>query len=174
MRHLMLDIETLGTEPGSIILSIGAVEFSTEYGVKKEFFRAIDTSSSLLAGFSFSTSTISWWSAQDVQAQQLAFFAPGKMPVKDALEDFSKIIDKNTLIWAKGPDFDCVLLEAAYRKIGLQKPWSYRNTRDVRTILALAGMHSSKAELKHSPVADAEAQAMDVLAAAAILGVVIK
>ncbi len=174
MRNVMVDIETLGSRPGSIILSIGAVEFSNEAVGGRIFFRRISIGSSILAGFTMDESTVKWWTEQSREAQDKSFYCPGGAYVGAALRDFAAYVssDKDTLVWAKGPDFDCVLLEAAYQKCGLHKPWHYRNTRDVRTIFGLAQYKpAAKATVEHDPVEDAIEQAKGVVEAANKLGV---
>jgi hypothetical protein len=49
VKNVMIDIETLGTRPGSVILSIGACRFGAD-GIGEEFYRAIDVLDSLMAG----------------------------------------------------------------------------------------------------------------------------
>lgn len=168
MRHIMLDIETLGMTPGDVILSIGAVEFGDS---SNSYFTGIDLASSLLAGFTINPVTLEWWTQQSEEAKGRAFNAANKQDVRSALEEFAKFVTKDTRVWAKGPDFDCVMLAAAYQKLGLKQPWSYRHTRDVRTITALAGLTVfAKPIVPHDPIADAGAQASDVIAAHQALG----
>lgn len=167
-RHVMVDIETLGSKVGSVILSIGAVEFAPGY---QEFYRRIELATAVLAGLSIDPNTVKWWTEQDAEARHAAFFCKGGMYISTALEDFTKFVDKDTYLWAKGPDFDCVLLHAAYEKLGMKIPWSYRNTRDVRTITALSGVKENRVGTDHNALDDAKNQAALVIEAYKKLGV---
>lgn len=69
MRNVMIDLETFGTRPGSVIVSIGAVEFSMD-GIGEAYYRAIDVASSLLAGLTIDEITVKWWREQDILAQR--------------------------------------------------------------------------------------------------------
>jgi len=171
--NVMVDIETLGKRPGAAILSIGACEFN-DGGVvpHTRFYRAVDLFSSLMAGLVTDESTIEWWRQQTQAAKDAAQPAKGRVTLHEALLDFAAYVTKDTLVWAKGPDFDLVLLDEAYQRTKLTKPWSYRNTRDVRTICGLVPKLALAANnFKHYALADAEAQAETVIAAAKLLGV---
>lgn len=168
----MVDIETLDNHPGGVILSIGAVAFTADsLPASGGFYRRIDLASSVLAGFTISTTTLDWWRQQRPEAVQAAFYCPGGVNIDMALFDFSRFVDRDTRLWAKGPDFDCVLLATAYEKRGIPCPFSFRNTRDVRTILALSGVTQSHNAAKHDALADARNQAEAVMKAWAVLGV---
>lgn len=171
----MVDIETLGTKPGSVILSIGACRFD-DTGIGERFYRPIDVFDSLMHGLTVDQATVGWWRLQSAEAR--GALAPGQ-PLAATLDEFVSFIgakndaERNTLVWAKGPDFDLVLLEAAYALLpGRKKPWSYRTARDVRTILALATpTEPVAAGVIHHALHDAEKQAVDVIDAAKKLGV---
>lgn len=177
MRHVMVDIETLGSVPGSVILSIGAVTFDCNQlnpgrfhpWVGNHFFRSIDIFSSLLAGLTIDPATAQWWKKQSSAAQYAAQPIDGKVSITDALGDFHTYLttDKDTYVWAKGPDFDLTLLQAAYQLLGNSPlPWKYRNARDVRTIYWLAGgIKEPNTGTEHSAIDDAEAQARGVISA---------
>lgn len=61
LNGIMFDIETLGTLPGSAILSIGAVRFDIgKKSISDEFYVNLDVTSSLSAGFTYEKSTINW------------------------------------------------------------------------------------------------------------------
>jgi len=59
-------------------------------------------------------------------------------------------------IWANSPNFDCVILENAYRCCNLEIPWKYWNLRDCRTIYDLGNtsLKSITAETKHNSLED--------------------
>lgn len=61
LNHCMLDLETFGTKPGSVIRSIGAVMFDLDGRTGPEFYRNIDEESCVKAGLTYDPSTVSWW-----------------------------------------------------------------------------------------------------------------
>src|SRR5262245_9687443 len=128
----MVDIETLGTRPGSVILSVGAVRFDETGLAEERFYRPIDGFDSLMHGLTTDTATVGWWRLQSAEAR--GALQPGR-PLAETMGALYKYIAAfdSTLVWAKGPDFDLVLLEAAFNAVNQKKPWSYRNARDVRT-----------------------------------------
>jgi DNA polymerase III epsilon subunit-like protein len=172
MKHVMVDIETLGLKPGSVILSIGACRFD-EGGVSEErFYRPIDVFDSLMTGLKVDEATVGFWRMQLPEARSA--LSPGR-PLRETLEAFAEYVKGVPLLWAKGPDFDLVLLDAACEAVGMKKPWSYRVARDVRTMLALAPSFGTVPEgtLAHHALSDAVYQATQVIAAAKELGVVL-
>lgn len=162
MKHVMLDLECLGNNVPGVILSIGAVEFNAS-GLGREFYYRIDVASSLLAGLTTQPETIQWWREQSPVAREAAFYCPGSVVLEEALTGFAKFVNKSTYLWAKGPDYDCVMLAAAYRAVGMPVPWVFRNNRDVRTIFALAPVAQSVNLLGHNALEDAKHQAMGVI-----------
>ncbi len=168
--HAMVDIETLGTKPGSVILSIGAVMFDDlgVLGGPMPFYRNIDVFSSLMAGLVIDPATVEWWREQSDAAR--GALSSEKHSLGSVLGEFYQWLRPAAYVWAKGPDFDLVLLDAAYAAAGIGRPWSYRNTRDVRTILAIAGVTQEPNGTKHHALDDACSQANAVVAAYKALG----
>jgi len=160
----MLDIEKLG-----VIASIAAVEFDGT-GDLKTYYRIIDQTSALLLGLPLDEGTIEFWQKQDNQAIGPLLNSKSKVSLQEALVDFKKFVEGNTWLWAKGPDYDCVELASCYRACNLRIPWFYRNTRDVRTIMALAEVDPIEPKLKHDALSDAIAQAETVVACYKKLG----
>lgn len=133
MKNIMIDIETLDTHPGGVILSIAAVSFGI-FGVHTtKYYQNIDVLSSVMAGFTVDPKTVAWWNKQDLTTFNI--FKGKTTPIRNALAHLSEFIRKDDQVWAKGPDFDLVLLSHAYDKLGMRVPWSFRNARDVRTML---------------------------------------
>lgn len=165
MRDLMIDIETLGTRPGSVILSVAALEFDAETGeFGKDFYAEIGAESCVKYGMGVDVSTVKWWMAQSPEARTAAF--RGTTDVREALSSltvfYHSVIPKPR-VWAKPPSFDIVHLERAYEMVGLDHPWHYKTPRCVRTIVDLAGIEPSKYGTDHNALDDCQAQAWDVI-----------
>lgn len=136
--HIMLDLETLGTRPGSVITSIGAVKFDERGTYGTPFYMRIDLQSCVDAGLLIDVDTIQWWMKQSDEAR--AEFQKESFDLATALENFTYWADyPNAVVhlWGNGANFDNGLLKAAYDKVGMQAPWKFWNDRCYRTLKAM-------------------------------------
>lgn len=160
MKDVMVDIETLGTLPGSAILSIGAVAFDADTGeMGDEMLVKISVENSMMHGLVMDPKTILWWLKQSEDARNEAF--SGELGLPASLEIFGQFIvgQSPDRVWAKPPSFDLVILEAAHKALGYQAPWHYRSPRCVRTIMDVAGFEYGHTLPAHCALDDAKAQA---------------
>lgn len=163
MNDIMIDIETLGTKPGSVIASIGAVEFDQLTGqFGREFYVVVDVVSAQEFGLSIDASTVLWWMQKTAEARE-STFAEGQH-INSCLIDLWSFVTSIAPIrvWAHGPAFDLVLLESAYRATHLTCPWTYKQMRDTRTLLDIAGVEIQPFGTHHNALDDAKAQALAV------------
>jgi len=170
--HVMLDLETLGKRPGSVIRSIGAVAFDPVAGTMgRSFYANIDQASCKKAGLVTDADTIAFWDKQSAEAQAALVDNPQPLlNVLWAFGSFWKTVGGKRL-WAHGATFDPPLLEAAYIAVGLPVPWDYTDPRDTRTIYELAGVQPDRSDgVHHHARWDAEVQAKAVIAAYRRLG----
>jgi hypothetical protein len=149
MEHVMVDLETLGTRPGSVILSIGAAFFDPSAVGPAQlgscFYQVIDVASSCVAGLRGDQETIAWWDKQDADvrvAYDEAFGGQGE-PLVKTLEAFGAwLVSQSELpdgaervkLWGNGAAFDNALLASAYHACGLAAPWKFFNDRCFRTL----------------------------------------
>jgi len=162
MTEVMVDLETMGTDAGSAILSIGAVTFDRE-GVHETFYRNIDLESNEDAGLSVDMSTLAWWLSQGDDAQDVL---EGGGDLEAALRDFSTWYDEHgaETIWANSPSFDCEMLKEAYSAFDLDTPWDFRDERDYRTLRELPGaVWVDRTGTHHNALDDAKHQAKKVV-----------
>lgn len=142
--HCMVDIETLSTDVSASVLAIGAVIFDPrnkdqEDTLTKTFFIRISIDSNEKYKRAMSSSTIKWWMSQSDDARERTF--SGDMsPLNFALRDFGSWcrVAKPTRIWSKSPDFDCAILEDAFKTTDQVWPFHFWDTRCVRTVTELA------------------------------------
>jgi DNA polymerase III epsilon subunit-like protein len=127
-EHVMVDIETLGTDPGAAIVSIGAVRFDAD-GIEAQFFESVDIESAQAAGLSIDAETLAWWLEQSEAAREQLF---GGNQLRACLRRLSEFVG-DRVVWACSPAFDVVLLEAAYRAVELSPPWRFYRCRDYRS-----------------------------------------
>ncbi|MCR4302266.1 MAG: 3'-5' exoribonuclease [Sulfuricaulis sp.] len=146
MKHIMLDLETMGHGNNAAIAAIGACEFNLPGRVREhweakpaEFYQKVGLESSVKAGMQIDTSTILWWMQQSDEARKSTFQGE-TMPLGDALHEFSKwieSIDKDVAVWGNGATFDNVIIRSAFKAVGLPVPWSFRNDKCYRTVANL-------------------------------------
>lgn len=173
MKHIMIDMETLGTSASAVILSIGAVRFDlTSQAVADEgFYSSISIESNLDNSRRIQEDTLKWWFSQDKEAQQV-FFEP-KDALNDALMDFIEWVgpDDHTM-WSNGADFDLPMLAHAYSQLQIAPPWKFWNSRCMRTYKNLPGAKDVQVPfvgVKHNALSDAFHQAQTVQAIHAAL-----
>lgn len=141
----MIDIETLGKKPGCAILSLGAATFDPHMedlgAAHSTFYRTIDLTSSMLAGFFIDPETLQWWKEKELAAQ-LAL-SHNTSPVIDVLKDFSIWCEMNKIeqVWCQGATFDAPILQEAYEILKLKTPWLFWNVRDTRTAYDICGFN---------------------------------
>lgn len=139
-----VDLETLGTQYGAAILSIGAASFNRDTGsIGPTYSAKIDLDEALRYG-KVSASTLRWWLGQGKEAQYAAFSAGGgAVSMQEALQGFNAFI--NTLpadicVWGNGPTFDITLLDGAFDALdipGCVPVWrnNFWCVRDLRTLV---------------------------------------
>ena len=141
-NDLMVDIETLGTKPGSAIVSIGAVLFNRRESCVGETFSTNISIVDLIDNFGFFVSggTIQWWLTQSQEAQ--AGLLEDSVGVVHALMNFARFVtddhdggcDDKVRVWGNGAAFDNVLIREMYERMRLQAPWKFWNDRCYRTL----------------------------------------
>lgn len=157
--HFVIDIETLGHVPGSIILEIGCVEFNPKTGeILDEILIPIDIEDSKRLGFSETKSTLNWWARQDNFDEVLN--RQPKHKIHTALGTLFNFLHGGyeAIIWANSPLFDIGLLQAYYDKFDFKSyPWKFWNLRDIRTLVHLVGVKKATANT-HGALEDCKNQ----------------
>ncbi len=156
---VMIDIETLGTTPGSAILSIAVVPFGLHSPVE-HFYEKISQESCIEKGLHIDDATVKWWDSQNAAAKQEAF--SGTEKIEDVLSRLTLYIKQLGTVrpWGNGASFDVPLLEAAYIKCGMRAPWAYYNAMCYRTLKNLFPfLVPTVPVMKHNALEDARSQA---------------
>ena len=171
-RHIMLDLETLGTSSNSVIISIGAVAFYPyrlidegksiyQAGASSVFFSAIDKQSCLDIRLLVDTETEVWWSKQPEEAKAQFKFT---VIIHSALVRLESFIEPCDALWGNGSDFDNVILANAYKACGFEQPWSHRANRCYRTMKAMfPQVKTERTEIAHHALEDAKYQTRHLL-----------
>lgn len=160
--HMMVDLETLGTSPSSIILSIGAVTFvpASDFSYEDSIYRELNIRDQ---NRTIDTDTIKFWMAQETKPPM-----DGICSLEEALADLTLFIEtlRPKHFWANGTDFDFSLLKNAYDQAGMSIPWGYNDIKDYRTMRKLF-RHVPIFEQNpdaHNALSDAKYQAMHLSA----------
>ena len=184
----MFDIETLGIESTTVILSAAIIYFDPEKDADVSFKELVDRS--LFIKFdakdqvkrldrTMTKSTLDWWNKQGEHQQKLSFVPDksrdmitedGLMLIRDYINKYHRGADPQTLtIWARG-SLDQMAIDSLALKAGIDPIAPFNRWRDVRTAIDL--MTDSKngyckveglnwdEVAKHDPVHDC---ALDVL-----------
>lgn len=168
MCHLMIDLETLGTEHNAPIVSIGAVFFDPDTGeLGPEFHEKIDFTSAC-EGREISPDTVKWWLTQSDGARR-ALVSGDLNTRSNALNNFVDFVKYNCKVnnvrpWGNGATFDISMIESNMKDLGITPPWKFWNIRDVRTIVDCASELVDKKALtfsgvQHDALDDAKHQA---------------
>ena len=176
-QHVMIDIETAGTAPGSAILQIGATVFSCnseEPLAIPNFYASISLDSCLAAGLTTDPATLAWWDKQDQGIRARVFGSNQKLAdVLDAFYLWFYQSPATSIVWGNGANFDITLLECAFKSCKVPIPWHYRNVRCYRTVTAMFPLPQQftvpSNPQKHTALADACYQANVLIATASYL-----
>lgn len=159
----MVDLETWGKRPGSIIVAIGAVKFG-DGQILAEFYERVDPESCERLGMRMDVDTIRFWMKQSDEAR-LEIIQPGA-GLPEVLARFTTWLgDPEVEIWGNGATFDNVMLSEAYQHAGLPVPWKYKNDRCYRTV---SNLHPDRPftrgiGIHHNALDDARTQAMHLM-----------
>ncbi|MED0431196.1 3'-5' exoribonuclease, partial [Escherichia coli] len=173
--HLMIDLETMGTNTNAPIVVIGAVFFDPQTGeIGPVFYIVISLTDAMNTGAVPDGGTIEWWLKQSSEAR--AAILTEQVKLKDALSQFREFIneysdEKFVQVWGNGATFDNAILRTSYERLDIPCPWRYHNDRDVRTIVELGKTIDFDARtvipfegVRHNALDDARHQAKYVTA----------
>lgn len=173
--NVMVDIETFGRRPRGLVVSIGAVVFSSHEALSlrdtvTEFHAVLSWEAALAESrFEKNLDTLEWWHKKNPEA-----YARLRVLMKDStlntiqlLDQFCKWVapfcEKGAKVWANSPSFDLVLLENTAKEVGIRFPITYNAENDYRTLTNLVYGSTSKPRppenIAHDALADARFQA---------------
>lgn len=141
----MFDIETLGVESNSVILSMACVHFDpsnkTNHKQLREnaFFAKFDVNDQVhRLGRKIDKDTVDWWKKQCKNARIVSFEPNPKYDVTYEL-GYHRMLDwvnqfneKDTWVWARG-SLDQVVFDSITKQCGLETIFTFHQWRDVRT-----------------------------------------
>lgn len=159
--QVMIDLETFGTKPGSVIVSIGAVKFDRSE-IYSEFYQVIDPADCQRYGLTLDADTVKWWLTKD-EAARSAIASKGE-PLEQVLCALTQWMGNDCEVWGNGASFDNALLAAAYKQTGIPLPWKYWNDRCYRTMKdVFPGVKMERTGTHHNALDDARSQARHLI-----------
>lgn len=168
-QHVMIDIETMSTSTKAVVLQVGAVRFD-----KNGIYESMQVSPCPRGqikdhGRIMDMDTLLWWSSQPSWGRVLGDAIRDLSLVSDQLEALRSFMHKmNTKavkVWANSPTFDLAILRDLYKDYGTPVPWSFRNERDMRTLMDCVPKGCKVKRDLHIAVEDAKDQAESVIKA---------
>lgn len=161
--EIVVDLETMGNTPGSVITAIGAVAIIGREIQPDGFYAKINPQSCIDVGMKMDYSTVEWWMKQPDAAREQMFNAAGRVDLPVALLAFNAWIQSGSIgcdkpnIWGNDPSFDNTILADAYRLAKLPRPWRHTENRCFRTLRNLfkGKYEEPEATIKHHALHDA-------------------
>lgn len=164
LRHVMINIETMGRTPDSAIVSIGAVIFDPRFNKVSDETFYVELAWKDQNRF-IEKETQDWWKEQSAETKKSLY---GKGDLSDVLDDLEFFLPKDVRVWGNGPSFDIAFLEHAYKSFCFNIPWEFWNVRDCRTVRDMyeykrGGLQrATSSHIKHNALGDAIQQAKDI------------
>lgn len=153
-RVLMLDIESLALGTRPVITQVALLGYDLEEDELLEprhvQFYPVDPQQQIIPPRRISASTIAWWMKQSDEArarfEQSVSDDFAELPAlaRHLIGTFNQLtLDgrANYELVARGPQFDVAAIETLLEDLGLKAPWDYSKVRDLRTLLATAGIN---------------------------------
>lgn len=157
--HAMIDIETLGTEPDCVVLSVGAVKFNP-FNSQEPHSRILwrpSADEQINAERSVLESTLEWWAKQDAHVRDATFTEEGRISVSEFASELNKWLTGVDKIWCQGPQFDMVILENLFKQFDHHRNWAFWQVQDCRTIFNMMPVDPRKAIQQNLHSADDDA-----------------
>lgn len=137
MKDLMLDIETMGSNYGSVITQIGACYFDRYTGeIGRTFQINISMKDAVKEGFKIEPGAVIFWLGE----KNRSFLTPDLWPIRQALEIYRDFGEKAECVWSHST-FDFSMIQDACHRLGIKNVNPYSSTKDIRTLMELADTH---------------------------------
>lgn len=176
--HAMIDLETLGTGPDCVVLTIGGVKFNPNAvsSPREEFYYRFEVDEQLDKGRTTLESTLEWWGKQEESVREEALGDGNRTPVLEVLQALNKWCVGANTIWCQGPAFDIVILENLFRQYNHHIPWPFWKIKDSRTLFGIMPKDPRKAIdfAAHNALEDCKVQAICVQKTIQELGLTLK
>ena len=167
--RVMIDVETLGRTPGSVVTEVGIIVWDEDWKKSYEATHYVDVSDSVLVGLTIDKDVRKW--RESLGCGMTLEVGQSVERVCCALKGIFYVLrlSNDLEIWSWG-NFDQGLLEGMFDAVGLDYPWHFAEWRDARTLCKTADV-KRVGEFKHEALADCYQQGVALLAAYTKLGI---
>jgi exodeoxyribonuclease VIII len=147
----MTDIESLALGPNAVVTQIAFVFFpiADPETVLAETVVHLPIEPQLTLKREISAQTLIWWMGQSDSARKEFERNEGEdfeeLPslLRHVNRKFDEVTDGQEYeLFSRGPQFDIVNIESLMTSCGLKPAWRYDRVRDLRTLMALAGLRT--------------------------------
>lgn len=170
---IMIDIETLDTRPKGVVTQIGMVivdlqDPTTPIRVIEE---TLPIQPQLELNRTIGADTMLFWMRQpdetrkhlqDCGGNDLEELLAITRNINRKLDSEIRSANNDYEVWARGPQFDVVMLESLFQDCGQSVLWTYDSVRDLRTFMKQAGVKSEDVDsaglVPHDAVDDCKFQ----------------
>jgi len=177
MKDMMLDLETLGSDYGSVITQIGACYFDRNTGEIRETFSVnIDPKSATNLGFHIEYGAVEFWMGQ----KNRTWMEEPRIHILKAFDDYKEFSKKAKCVWSHATFDFSMLLDACFR-LKRQPLNHYSSTKDIRTLMELVKEVSGSESISkkddeipedaHDALADCKRQVKYCVEAMKLLGI---
>lgn len=142
----MFDIETIGTEPEAVVISVGAVNFNINGIIAKKLW-VLNQAPQKAAGRREDAETLAWWASQSKDAKSVFNVKKGLFEPKDFIDDMKEFLADSLMDEGEtfsslkpignGANFDITILEHFIMMFSEGKkaaiPWKFYNVWCFRT-----------------------------------------
>jgi len=140
---LLIDYETLGQSPDTVILSLGAIVFdmddppSYQEVLDQGFYETFSVDEQVKDGRVIDKSTVDWWGQQGKEAAHVLKPSDDDISYKEMIPRLKEYIGdvRGVKTFARSASFDFSITNDIVRRLGQQLPWQWWNERDTRTLI---------------------------------------
>lgn len=160
----MVDLETYATSADAVVMTIGAIVFSSNGQEVASFYRRITEDSCISIGLRKDPETVKFWNGQPIESRFEIETPLDRVCIIDAIAEFSQFWKDNNCkyFWCLGANFDEPIMALIYQRLNLEKPWMFYNVRCLRTLYSLARVTTKEltkvGDVDHHALADCRKQ----------------
>lgn len=169
----MADTETLGLGPRAVVTQLAFISWDLDDPevILRQVEEYLPIQPQLTLSRTIRADTIIWWMDQPDEAR--AKFKQNSGDDFDELQALVSSVSRKLSqelegadeveIWAKGPQFDIVIIESLFDDLGQSVPWKYDQVQDLRTTMCNAGLKKTDVPfpaglIKHHALSDCKYQ----------------
>jgi len=149
----MVDLESLATGSNAVVTQIGACAFDIKTGENDTHGVCLNLriQEQLDKGRVITGKTLKWWLGEIKEAKGECTWIGNELAPVSAIQALQQYVSmycsKGFNMWSH--TFDQLILNNLSYMYNHKLPWTYRQSRDIRTLTCLAGMKKKKSDMVH-------------------------